>query len=213
VIVNAGRTVDKPDFFHMLKGLRAALTVEQTLRLNRIETGQKICRHWTRQFRTFDPVDIQQLIHIAGSVRRFFGQRRGAGSTSRRCRAANSSGVGLFFSKRLQERHAPIRSRSTMFFDRIAAFRTNPQVYKQKLVYRMMIVVNGGTLLWISRVLSTTSIVYGSHKPVGWSCMCLEAKLDKNRACAKNRVSPHFVPVDIHTFIHSPAASFALIIW
>jgi hypothetical protein len=135
------------------------------------------------------------------------GRRRDGAGTRTRPESA------FFFSKRLQERRVPIRSRSTRFFDRTAAFGMTPQVYKQKLVYRMMIVVNGGTLLWISRVLSTTSIVYGSHKPVGWSCMCLEAKLDKNRACAKNRVSPHSVPVDIHTFIHSPAASFELIIW
>jgi hypothetical protein len=69
-----------------------------------------------------------------------------------------------------------------------------------------MVIVNGGTLLWISRVLSTTSNVYGSHKAVGWSCMCLVAKLDKKRGCAKYPSSPHFVPVDIHTLIHSPGA-------
>lgn len=65
VIVNAGGTVDNRDFFHMLKGLRAVLPVGQTLRLDRTDTGQKIGRHKTQQFRTFDPVDIQQLIHKA----------------------------------------------------------------------------------------------------------------------------------------------------
>lgn len=93
VIVNAGRTVDNRDFFHMLKGLRAVLPVGQTLRLDRIETGQKSGARRTRQFRTFDPVDIQQLIHKARPIR----------STSRRCRVANASGVGLFFQERLQE--------------------------------------------------------------------------------------------------------------
>ncbi|WP_371764095.1 hypothetical protein, partial [Massilia sp.] len=94
---------------------------------------------------------------------------------------------------------------SKFFFDRAAAFKAARQVYNQKLVYRIMVIVNGATLLWISRVFSTTSNVYGSHKPVGWSCMCLVAKLDKNPDCAKNRSSSHFVPVDIHTLIHSPA--------
>jgi hypothetical protein len=55
--------VDKRDFFHKLKGLRAPEAVEQTLLLDGIETGQKIRRRIARQFRTFDPVDIQELIH------------------------------------------------------------------------------------------------------------------------------------------------------
>jgi hypothetical protein len=42
MIVNVCRTVDKRDFFHKLKGLRVLLPVEQTLRLDGIETGQKI---------------------------------------------------------------------------------------------------------------------------------------------------------------------------
>ena len=44
MIVNAPRTVDKRDFFHKLKGLRVLLPVEQTLRLDGTETGQKIGR-------------------------------------------------------------------------------------------------------------------------------------------------------------------------
>jgi hypothetical protein len=63
MIVNAARTVDNRDFFHKLKGLRAPEAVEQTLLLDGTKTGQKIRRHAARQFRTFDPVDIQQLIH------------------------------------------------------------------------------------------------------------------------------------------------------
>ena len=34
--------------------------------------------------------------------------------------------------------------------------------------------------------------------------MCLVAKLDKNPSCAKSQSSSQFVPVDIHTLIHSP---------
>lgn len=88
------------------------------------------------------------------------------------------------------------------FFGGAGAFAADPQVYNQKLVYKMMVVVNGTALLWISQVLSTTSNVYGSHKAVGWSCMFLVAKLDKKRGCAKSRVSSQSVPVDIHTLIH-----------
>lgn len=98
-------------------------------------------------------------------------------------------------------------SKSKKNVGRAAPFEARRQVYNQKLVYRMMVIVNGGTLLWISRVFSTTSNVYGSHKAVGWSCMCLEAKLDKKWEGAKNRCSSHVVPVDIHTLIHSPQSS------
>lgn len=194
--------MDKRDFFHKLKGLRASKAVEQTLFLSRTKTGKKIRDRLSWQFHTFDPVDIQQLIHKRPGNREFGGRRQLAWSTSGRCCG-----------------HERIRSRSIFFveqndvgiddekffFDRAAAFKAARQVYNQKLVYRIMVIVNGATLLWISRVFSTTSNVYGSHKPVGWSCMCLVAKLDKNPDRAKNRSSSHFVPVDIHTLIHSPA--------
>jgi hypothetical protein len=73
--------VDKRDFFHKLKGLRVLLPVEQTLRLDGIETGQKIGRRPGRQFRTFDPVDIQQFIHKA-VVRMENGHGRSRGQAS-----------------------------------------------------------------------------------------------------------------------------------
>jgi hypothetical protein len=66
MIVNATGTVDKQDFFHKLKGLRVFQVAEQTLFAARTKTGQKIGRRTMKQFRTFDPVDIQQLIHKAG---------------------------------------------------------------------------------------------------------------------------------------------------
>ena len=68
--------MDKRDFFHKLKGLRVPEAVEQTLFLTGTKTGQKICRRVVRQFRTFDPVDIQQLIHKR-SENRAFGLREG----------------------------------------------------------------------------------------------------------------------------------------
>jgi hypothetical protein len=63
--------VDKRDFFHMLKGLRAPEAVEQTLFLAGTETGQKICRRLGWRLHTFDPVDIQQLIHKSRENRVF----------------------------------------------------------------------------------------------------------------------------------------------
>jgi hypothetical protein len=63
--------VDKQDFFHKLKGLRALEAVAQALFLAGTETGQKIFCRVARQFRTFDPVDIQQLIHKRSENRSF----------------------------------------------------------------------------------------------------------------------------------------------
>jgi hypothetical protein len=89
--------VDKRDFFHKLKGLRVPEAVEQTLFLAGTKTGQKICRRVGERFRTFDPVDIQQLIHKRDG-NRVFGA---AGSQPGRRRAgvevAFVSGVGKFF--------------------------------------------------------------------------------------------------------------------
>ena len=65
------------------------------------------------------------------------------------------------------------------FFDRLAFARQGRQVYNQKLVYRMMVIVNDPHPLWISQVLFTRSTVYVPHKAVGSPCMCLVEKLDK----------------------------------
>lgn len=134
-----------------------------------------------------------------------WGCRKRAWSTSSRCRGHERiRSRSIFLSGRTGRCRRCVVADDKNFFGRTAVFEARRQVYNQKLVYRMMVIVNGGALLWISRVFSTTSNVYGSHKAVGWSCMCLVAKLDKNPGCAKNRSSSHFVPVDIHTLIHSP---------
>ena len=65
VIVNAARTVDKLDFFHMLKGLRVAEAAEQALYPDGTKTGQKTGGVQEVWFRTFDPVDIHGFIHKA----------------------------------------------------------------------------------------------------------------------------------------------------
>jgi hypothetical protein len=97
MIVNAVQTVDKQDFFHKLKGLRVSEAVEQTLFLRRTKTGEKIRGRVSWQFRTFDPVDIQQLIHKRIANRAF----QAVGSPPDRRRAGvevvNASGVGRFF--------------------------------------------------------------------------------------------------------------------
>lgn len=63
VIVNAGRVVDKAGLLNRLKGLRGKEGAEQGLCLARTLTGQKAGSQQTRQFRTFDPVDMHGFIH------------------------------------------------------------------------------------------------------------------------------------------------------
>lgn len=169
------------------------------------------------------------VVEVGSFLRRFCGQsvsviarREEQRGTSRRRRhssaclhaasteSAMCSGcVRLFVFER--DAHGNGRSRQGVFwrswtevgfFLRDRRCCGGPQVYNQKLVYRMMVVVNGATLLWITGIFSTTSNVYGPHKAVGRSCMFLVAKLDKKRGCAKNRVSSQSIPVDIHTLIH-----------
>jgi hypothetical protein len=53
------------------------------------------------------------------------------------------------------------------------------QVYTQKLVYRIVVMVNGAVHLWISALLSTASMTYETDKQVGRRCMFLVEKLDK----------------------------------
>jgi len=77
------------------------------------------------------------------------------------------------------------------------------QVYKQKLVYRIVIVVNDPHPLWISQVLFTRSNVYVPHKAVRRPCMCLVEKLDKIRGRRKKQCSSQSVPVDMQTLIHN----------
>lgn len=92
------------------------------------------------------------------------------------------------------------------FFCAKAALAPAPQVYKQKLVYRIVVVVNGAAHLWISQVFSTTSNVYVCRNPVGYRCVCLREKMNKNRGCTKTVRSPQSVPVDMQMLIHRPPA-------
>jgi len=77
------------------------------------------------------------------------------------------------------------------------------QVYQQKLVYRIVVIVNVDTHLWIKQVLSTRSSVYARHKAVGCHCICRVSKLDKILVCMKNHVFAQSVPVDMQMLIHS----------
>jgi hypothetical protein len=94
--------------------------------------------------------------------------------------------------------------RSRFFFRPKAAHAPAPQVYKQKLVYRIVVVVNSTTHLWISRILSTTSSVYVVVNPVGYRCVCLREKMNKNPGRAKSGRSLQSVPVDMQMLIHRP---------
>jgi hypothetical protein len=119
--------VDKLDFFHKLKGLRASKAVGQTLFLPRTKTGKKIRGRVSWQFRTFDPVDIQQLIHKRIGNREF----GAAGSRLGRRRAGvvvvNASGVGLFFVTQDDAGDA-LRPKANNFFGMAAAFGASRQV-------------------------------------------------------------------------------------
>lgn len=77
------------------------------------------------------------------------------------------------------------------------------QVYQQVLVYRIVVIDNVGTHLWIKLVLSTRSNVYAQHKAVGCHCICRVSKLDKILVCGKNHVFAQSVPVDMQMLIHS----------
>lgn len=131
MIVNAVRTVDKQDFFHKLKGLRVPKAVEQTLFLRRTKTEEKIRGRVLWQFRTFDPVDIQQLIHKRLANRAF----QAVGSRPGRRRAGvevvNASGVGRFFLAQ-DDVEQVLRPKAKIFFSagpqpskRVVRFTTN----------------------------------------------------------------------------------------
>jgi hypothetical protein len=103
--------VDKPDFLHKLKGLRAFEAAEQGLRLVRTLTGQKIGCVQVAWFRTFDPVDIHGLVHrVAGfqaseAVLTIPDKRRGRDPG----RFASVTGVGKIFARsRAVSRSRPV---------------------------------------------------------------------------------------------------------
>lgn len=192
--------MDKPDFLHKLKGLPAFQTAEQGLRLARTLTGQKNGGAQVARFRTFDPVDMHGLVHSGGQ----FAGRHDAFRTVWQCparqapwsKSSNGPGVSL--------------SEVEKNFRRGRQHETAPQVYNQKQVYKIVVVVNGGTLLWISQVFPTRSGVYVAYKPVGLPCVCLREKMNKNSRRAKRARSAQSIPVDIQKLIHSCAA---LTIW
>jgi hypothetical protein len=67
--------VDKAIFFHMLNGLPAFFGAGKALYPDWSKTGQEIGRDREARLRTFDPVDMQDFIHMdavfdAGRCRR-----------------------------------------------------------------------------------------------------------------------------------------------
>jgi hypothetical protein len=63
VIVNANRTVDKQDFFHNIKRLRAIKLDGKTLYPDCTEVGQKMSCLQEAAFCTSHPVDTQPVFH------------------------------------------------------------------------------------------------------------------------------------------------------
>jgi hypothetical protein len=86
------------------------------------------------------------------------------------------------------------------------------QVYPQMHVYRIVVVVNGMPLLWISRDSSTASRAYGAYKRVVCPCMCPLEKLDNISRSRDSMRFPHSVPVDMQMLIHSLRTSVFLLI-
>lgn len=186
--------------------------------LARTLTGQKTGCAQAGQFRTFDPVDMQGLIHS----RSIYGLQNGACQaggeawpavlqcrwrdrgrcTNVRCRQGRSRSI-FFLASKVEARSAA----QSAFWPKPAFFFANTvsarQVYKQTHVYRMVVVVNDPHTLWINPVLLTRSNVYAPHKAVGHPCMCLVEKLDKIRPPSKKRASSQSVPVDMQTLIHN----------
>jgi hypothetical protein len=86
------------------------------------------------------------------------------------------------------------------------------QVYPQMHVYRIVVVVNGMPLLWISLDSSTASKAYAAYKEVVCPCMCPLEKLDNISRSRDSVRFPHSVPVDIQMLIHSPRTGVFLLI-
>jgi hypothetical protein len=198
--------VDKPDFLHKLKGLRAFEAAGQGLFLKRSKTGQKIGCVQVDRFRTFDPVDIHGLVHRAAQ---FAGKQGLAGrsmppSSAIAARAETTCGLEVVLAAGFA-----LWPESNFFFGQIGLFKIARQVYNQKLVYRIVVIVNVGAHLWITMVLPTRSAVYAPHKAVGRPCICQVEKMDKNRRCGKSRAFAQSVPVDMQKLIHSHV-SFAI---
>jgi hypothetical protein len=113
------------------------------------------------------------------------------------------------FARQGDEVEAVLRSRpstrpkSKIFFRRGRYWNEVVRFTNKKLVYRMIVIVNGVPPLWISRVFSTGSGVYAPYKPVGCPCMCLVEKLDKNWDLGKSRRFAQSIPVDMQKLIHS----------
>ena len=132
-----------------------------------------------------------------------------ARSTPFRCPGRRPGRSLKFFLKVRQRHRSRVRQRSSavveagFFFRLRPVLKTRRQVYNQKLVYRIMVIVNDPLPLWINPVLSTRSGVYVPHKPVGRLCMCLVEKLDKIWRRGKKPRSSQSIPVDMQTLIHS----------
>lgn len=125
------------------------------------------------------------------------GKNQAARSRSQPGYSGNFTGVVDFFLRPDASQSKPVEIRQAQRRKNVLRFTS------KKYVYRIVVMVNVGALLWINPLFSTRSAVYVQHKPVGCSCMALVGKLDKNLILHKTKLSSHSVPVDIHTFIHT----------
>ena len=78
-----------------------------------------------------------------------------------------------------------------------------PSVYKNKSVYKLVVVVNRSRFLWITTSISTEPATYDLYNSTRKPCMAEERFLDKNGVLHSPRVYAQTMPVDIHNVIHS----------
>lgn len=71
------------------------------------------------------------------------------------------------------------------------------QVYNQDLYTTLIVVVNGGSFLWTTRLKNAKSGIYDTDKSVHRWANLLVANLDKIFACAKKPSFTQTIPVDI----------------
>jgi hypothetical protein len=197
VVVNVARNVDKPVFLHRVNGLHRMEGLAQRMCVAWTETGQKKFVREFRRFRTYAPVDMHGLIHTGDLTARSVIDkccRQGDFPASTRLPACSAWVLRALTAKRIVNMCRNGKVPSPL---------GRSQVYPQMHVYRIVVVVNGMPLLWISLDSSTASKAYGAYKGVVCSCMCSLEKLDNISRRGDSLRFPHSVPVDMQMLIHS----------
>ena len=135
-----------------------------------------------RGFCTFHPVDIHRVLHSRLLCSQSFVQD-GAWA----CLATKSDRCV----RQARQRRSDLPRTGNFFFSRAR------QVYNQDLYTTLIVVVNGSSFLWTTRLKSEKSGIYVTDKSVHCWVNLLVANLDKIFACAKKPSFTQTIPVDI----------------